>query len=198
MKIGIVGLAIGGLLSGCTTAEETVKPKEVKTEAPIQKEQTKEEKAFGEWIVETKEMLSKQSKDPLLEQSGNDEGFNMYLNARDYNDLQIPKLQKGTKYGKDKDINNLWVLSTFVTHMQFSRTSHLGHIGQAMEKAERAKDWEETPEEMRQAYEYMNQILHDLDTAVNRDGKGETYGVTYRLNGDKVDEMEAFIKGDGE
>ncbi|WP_185959588.1 hypothetical protein [Lentibacillus cibarius] len=39
-----------------------------------------------------------------------------------------------------------------------------------------AASWKETPEEIRQAYEYIEQIIHDLDVAFNH-GEGKTYGV---------------------
>lgn len=41
----------------------------------------------------------------------------------------------------------------------------------------------------------MKQLFHDLDIAVNHDGEGETYGVTYTLNGDNVLKLEATWSG---
>ena len=79
--------------------------------------------------------------------------------------------------------------------MQFVRTSEHGHNGEAIEAAYLAEHWKPVPEEMRQAYEYMNQILHDLDVAYNKGGEGETFGVTHKLNGEHADEIELFWSG---
>ncbi|MGY3190535.1 hypothetical protein [Lysinibacillus sp. TE18511] len=47
---------------------------------------------------------------------------------------------------------------------------------------------------MLQAFEYMNQIVNDIDVAINHNGEGEMYGVTHLLNGGKVSEVEKFVK----
>ncbi|MDF2066520.1 hypothetical protein [Bacillus sp. Cr_A10] len=41
----------------------------------------------------------------------------------------------------------------------------------------------------------MKQIVNDIDVAVNHNGEGEMYGVTYLLNGEKVSEVEKLSKG---
>lgn len=48
---------------------------------------------------------------------------------------------------------------------------------------------------MHKAFEYMKQLLHDLDIAVNHGGKGETLGVTNLLNGENVLEMQRTWNG---
>jgi hypothetical protein len=41
----------------------------------------------------------------------------------------------------------------------------------------------------------MKRIVHDLDIALNHDGQGETYGVTYLLGGEKLEELKSFMNG---
>ncbi len=49
--------------------------------------------------------------------------------------------------------------------------------------------------EAKQAFKYAKQLLHDLDIALNHDGKGKTYGVSYTLDGDKKHEIQDFVEG---
>ncbi len=53
------------------------------------------------------------------------------------------------------------------------------------------------PLQMQLAYDYMTELLNDLNIALNYGGKGETFGVLHQLEGDKVIEMESFISGHG-
>ena len=46
---------------------------------------------------------------------------------------------------------------------------------------------EATTERMKQSFEYMKQLLNDIDVAINKNGKGETFGVSHQLGGDKVE-----------
>lgn len=152
---------------------------------------------FSDFIAEQSESFSEQSDDPRLKQTNYDEGFNYYLKVQEFyeswNDANINI--KGETKSLQNDFKNLWFMETIINHSQFSRTSHLGRQGQAKEDVERSDQWRETPEEMRQAYEYMKQIIHDLDVAFNHDGEGETYGVTYTLDGDKVGKVKKLFNG---
>lgn len=202
-NIAILGFAIGGILAGCG-AEESAKTEEKSTNSELQvsefqNEPTGEQEVKTQpvqLIAEMKEILSKQSEDPRLAESGFDEGFNMYLNAKALNDLIDESIPQ--EVYASKDFKNLLTLQGFVEHMQFVRTAGLGHNGEAIEAAHLAEQWEPVPEEMREAYEYMNQLLHDLDVAYNKNREGETFGVSYILNGENIEELEKVWNGSGE
>jgi len=211
LKLSISSIMIGGLLVGCSnseTSDTTETKEEVKSNTVAAKEdvpkQEKEEllpwessENFGEWISKSIAILDGDLDDPRIEQSGNDEGFTYYLKSEAISELnqEMGVWAKGKAMGED--LNNLFTLNTVFGHEQFVRTSHLGPNGEAKEAVELAGQWNPTPDSMRQAHEYMKQLLHDLDVAVNRGGEGETFGVTHTLNGDKVSEMERVWNGGG-
>ncbi|WP_427071710.1 hypothetical protein [Lysinibacillus fusiformis] len=51
-----------------------------------------------------------------------------------------------------------------------------------MESTDLVNQWAPTDENTRIAFEYMKQIINDLDVAINHNGKGELYGVTHVLS----------------
>ncbi|QKY70064.1 hypothetical protein [Lentibacillus sp. CBA3610] len=172
----------------------------VKGTPPINVEEYKDslkntDEKVSDFIAEQSESFSEQMDYSKWKQTGYDEGFNYYLKAQEFTEAKdntnfhMGKLNKTIQ----KDFVNIGHMKTLINHMQFARTSHLGHQGQAKEDVERSDQWKEAPEEMRQAYEYIKQIIHDLDVALNHDGEGETYGVTYTLNGDKASKVESFF-----
>lgn len=124
----------------------------------------------------------------------NDKAYNMYLHAK-YISSDLQLLTEQNTVGQNADMRNLFLLTSMVEHLQFVRTSHIDPNGNATEKTQYANQWKQPSEEMVQANEYIEQILHDLDVANNKGGKGETFGVTNRLDGDKVGEVEAFLNG---
>lgn len=152
---------------------------------------------LSKFFAEQSESFSKLTDYSRWKQTGYDEGFNYYLKVQEFyeswNDANINIT--GETESLQNDFRNIGHMKALINHKQFSRTSHLGRQGQAMEDVERSDQWRETPEEMRQAYEYMKQIIHDLDVAFNHDGEGQTYGVTYTLNGDKVSKVESLFNG---
>lgn len=93
----------------------------------------------------------------------------------------------------EKDFQNLIVLAGIISHEQFVRTAQIDPNGEAMKKTEYAKQWKPTNNRMKLSYEYMKQLLNDIDIAINKGNKGERYGVSHQLDGDKVQEMESFI-----
>jgi hypothetical protein len=44
---------------------------------------------------------------------------------------------------------------------------------------------------------YMKRIVHDLDIALNHSGQGETFGVTYLMDGENLEELKSFMNGGG-
>lgn len=214
LKFSVSAIMIGGLLIGCSNSETTETKEEVKSnkvaakteEEVVAKQETEEilpyetSENFGEWITKSIEILDGDLDDPRIEKSGNDEGFTYYLKANAVFDLQqkLNAWAKGQAIGQD--MSNLHLQSTVLGHVQFVRTSHLGREGQAIESVELVEQWETLPEDMedmRKAFENMEQILHDLDVVINHDGEGETYGVTHTLNGDNVSEIDRMWLGGG-
>lgn len=159
---------------------------------------------IGEWIKEAIAILDGDLDDPRIEQSGNDEGFEIYLKSRAiqeslYNhEIFLSKKvldeimeEKPRIYPTfDSDLGNLQLMQTAIGHFQFVRTAHLGSEGQAIEAVEFAEQWEEPPKEMLIAFDYMRQLLHDLDVAFNHNGKGEAFGVSYTLGGENIKDLE--------
>ncbi|WEA43821.1 hypothetical protein [Priestia aryabhattai] len=142
-----------------------------------------------------KNSLETYSKNSTQSVGVNDKAYNMYLHAKEISsDIQL--LNEENTIGQNADMKNLFVLTTMVQHFQFVRTSHIDPNGNAVEKTQYADQWEQPSEPMIQADKYIKEILHDLDVANNKGGKGKTYGVTHRLDGDKVDELEAFLNGE--
>lgn len=208
LKLSVSSIMVGGLLVGCGDLATIKNKEEVNDTAAVDKakedvaKQEKEEllswessENFGEWITRSIEILEGDLDDPRIEQSGNDEGFTYYLKSEAISELKLEMRPwvEGKTIGED--MKNLVMLQSILGHLQFVRTSHLGYSGEAIEAVELVEQWEQTPDEMREANKYMKQLLHDLDIAVNHDGEGETYGVTHTLDGDKVLEMEKAWNG---
>ncbi|WP_274310243.1 hypothetical protein [Solibacillus daqui] len=80
-----------------------------------------------------------------------------------------------------------------LSHKQFARTVHLCPNGEAKESTELVDQWAPTEEYTRQAFEYVKQIVNDIDIAVNHNEDGKIYGVTCLLNGEKVSEVKDFV-----
>lgn len=141
-----------------------------------------------------KNSLETYSKNLTHALSVNDEAFNMYLHAKAISsDLQF--LNKENIISENADMQNLFLLTSMVQHFQYVRTSSIDPNGGAAEKTQYADQWEQPSKAMIQADKYIQEILHDLDVANNKGGKSKTYGVTHRLDGDKVNEVEAFLDG---
>jgi hypothetical protein len=50
--------------------------------------------------------------------------------------------------------------------------------------------------EVTSVIEYLKQLLNDLDVVMNKNGKGDTYGVLHQLGGEHVLELEKFAYGE--
>ena len=145
---------------------------------------------FGKWASKMNKILSEPTDDPRLKEANNDKGFEYYLKAQ-----EVIREFPNQLIEIDKDHSNLFLLSSYISHIQFVRTAHLGPNGEAKESTELADQWKPTNEEMHQAFEYMKQIVNDIDIAVNHNGEGEIFGVTYLLNSENVSQIENFVNG---
>lgn len=150
-------------------------------------------KEIGEWASKMNTVLSEPMNDPKLKEVNNDEGFEYYLKAQVVI-REFPKHLIKESNEIEKEHSNLFLLSSYISHNQFVRTVHIEPNGEAKESAEFVDQWKPTDDNMSQAFEYMKQIVNDIDIAVNHNGEGETYGVTHLLNGEKVSEVEKFLK----
>ncbi len=181
-----IAKASGGEVKNETVVEVT----KISTE-PVTKIYDKE---VSEWASAMVTMLSEPMDDPKLKEAKNDEGFEYYLKAQ-----QVIWTFPTHLIVEDKEIekehSNLFLLSSYIGHNQFVRTAHLDPNGQAKEDTTLSDQWKPTDENMRQAFEYMKQIVNDIDVEVNHGGEGETFGVTHLMNGDKVSEIEWFVGG---
>lgn len=208
-------VVVGSLVTGytLTKADEESTPKHktesFKKEKPVEQKQVVDPKKWKDlssagdlpkpdfpanvrdWVVYQINEFSKQP-DSKMTEAGFDEGYDYYLKAEALS-RTLGSYIRVEGVDLEKDLENLRVLAGLIAHEQFVRTAHIDPNGEAKEKTEYAKQWKPTNNRMKLSFEYMKQLLNDLDVAINKDGKGHTYGVTHQLDGDKVEEMESFI-----
>lgn len=146
----------------------------------------------NDWVAFQINEFSKKS-DVNLPNGGYDEGYDYYLKSQALS-MTLGSYIRVEGDDLEKDFENLWVLASAIGHEQFVRTAHIGPNGEAIEKTEYYKQWKPTNKRMKLSFEYMKQLLNDIDIAINKDSKGETFGVSHQLDGDKVEEMESFIR----
>lgn len=140
-------------------------------------------------------MLSEPLVDPALAETNNDEGFEYYLKAKKVVD-SFPSESVEAGSPLKQDFMNIITLTTATELFQFSRTSHLDPNGGAKEATELYSQWKPFNIESTQTFEYITQIVNDIDVKYNGNGEGKVYGVTHSLDGDKVDKVEKFVKGE--
>ncbi|MEK5068658.1 hypothetical protein [Sporosarcina sp. FSL K6-1508] len=203
LLIGAVVLAVGIAIVGVReyTGIEKVSGGKVKNETVVEvprvstaPETRKYDKEVGEWASAMITLLSEPMDDPKLGEANNDEGFEYYLKAQEVI-WAFPTHLIVEDKEIEKEHSNLFLLSSYIGHNQFVRTAHLDPNGQAKEDTSLSDQWKPTDDDMRQAFEYMKQIVYDIDVEVNHGGEGETFGVTHLLNGDKTSKMEDFVTG---
>ncbi|MFJ6208562.1 hypothetical protein [Lysinibacillus sp. NPDC092081] len=182
MKIVYTGLLVSALLTGCTKEEtkiEEVKPEETKVNnAKVWKD------------VSTPEGFNNYGIEPTLEAwiAYHAEDITKTTDVNEY----YPKADRLTsemKYfrvqGDDlqKDFENLNVLQIWMGHLVYvlSRQDTL--------EPDRAK----FNDDLKKSFKYFTELLHDLDIVINYDGKGETFGLTRQLDGNKVKELESYL-----
>ncbi|MFC9540120.1 hypothetical protein ACFTQ7_09590 [Lysinibacillus sp. NPDC056959] len=192
-KIAYTGLFVTVLLTGCTNEEtkiEEVKPAESK-------------------IEKVKSGVTKVNNVKLWKDVSTPEGFNEYgieptleawiayhaediVKTTDVNQY-YPKADQITtemKYfrvqGDDlqKDFENLNVLQIWMGHLEYVLSTNT---------PERSR----FNDDLKQTFKYFTELLHDLDIVINHGGKGETFGLTHQLDGNKVKELESYLYENG-
>ena len=206
LKVGLAILVVGSLtLFGCkvkndstninkeidgTVEEQATSKEEIKEVESSEKDEQGNE--IGEWASESKKMLSEPLDNSKLKEANNDEGFEQYLKIKKVVD-SFPSEAVEVDSPLSKDFSNILTLNTAMGLYQYSRTSHIDQNGGAKEDVKQFKQWKSIEEEASQVFEYVKQIINDIDVKYNHQGKGQVFGVTYVLDGNKVDEMEKFF-----
>lgn len=191
IKLAFTGLLVSGLLTGCTKEETKVEqPKtdetkvvQVKTEAEINDPKNWKD-------VSTPEGFNSYGIEPTLEAwiAFHAEDIAKTTDVKEYypkaerirNEMRYFRIQ-----GDDlqKDFENLEVLQTLMGNLDYS-------ISVAEEQG---IETAETYDELKKAFRYFTELVHDIEIVINNDGKGETFGFTHQLDGKKVKEIETFI-----
>lgn len=212
VKLGFFGVVIVGLLAGCGTSEAKDKDTKVKateevkvtsaSTAEINPKEWKDKSTDNglektDFPTNTKDWIAFQSKifssppNSKLMEAGYDKGYDYYLKADAVsNTLQRFIWVEGIDL--EKDFENLRVLAAIIKHEHYVRTAHLDPEGTGNTKVH-PEQWKPVSKRMELTYDYMRKLLNDLDVAINKDGKGDTFGVSHQLDGDKVSKMETFI-----
>lgn len=115
-----------------------------------------------------------------------------FANTKDVNEY-LPKVTRisleSNRYfrvqGEDieKDFNTLRALASTINHFSYVIS----------EQDEQSADAKESQKQLDLAIKYFTELLHDLNIAINHDEKGEPFGVSRQLDGNKVEELESFI-----
>ena len=198
IKVGMVGVLVYGLLVAC--AKDEINPEEnskVKETAEVELEEVavNELPEFSpqtkEWVAE---MLTEFNRPPeeQFDEAGNDVGFIYYIKAQGAIESMAQSVHH-TEVGFDEDFSNLRLLAAAINHNQFVRTAHIDDTGKEKTNLDHVQDWKPVPKSTEKSFEYMKQLLNDLDVAINKNCEGETFGVSHLLDGDKVGELESFF-----
>ncbi|PLR78628.1 hypothetical protein CU633_04280 [Bacillus sp. V3-13] len=195
IKIGLVGILAAGLLTACKANDVEPVVETDKKPAAVENETVEFSPEAKEWIAEMSAEFNRAPEESFDELEQEDIGFVYYTKANSlYKNMQHYIHDKNESY--DEDFANLRILAAEIRHIQFERTAHIDDTGKEMANLEYAEDWKPMPAGMETAFQYMNQLLNDLDVAVNKDGKEATFGVSHIMDGNKVDELESFIRHD--
>jgi len=146
-----------------------------------------------DWIASENLIFNEEPvQDSKLNQGGFDKYYHDYLEAITIpSDLAIIKV-KGISI--EKDFSNIEQLARIIQEEHDKRTEHIDP--NRSDKREANAEWKAPSERLVKASDYLKQMFHDLDVAINKDGKGELYGVAHQIDGQNVDELEVFIQGE--
>jgi hypothetical protein len=93
----------------------------------------------------------------------------------------------------EKDLKNLRDAAAIVYEEHQKRYAHLGLKNENPLKYE--DQFKEPSERLFQAHAYVEALLNDLNIALNG-ASGESEGVAYMLDGERINELEGFIKNE--
>lgn len=222
MRCKLIGIAILSstvLFSGCSQSSDSQPKKTVNKVAKAEAndnnmKETKRQKDNKEWMDITqleegtkydfptnakgfihseKVAFDKEPKeDSKLIQAGFDKYYYYYLRAMGLNTvLQSVIKVKGVSI--EKDFTNLQRLGKIIVQGQYKRTEDIDPKKYDSNKQSANKDWKAPDDRMKKAVKFTQELLNDLDAAINNGGKGDTFGVSYQAGGQKTKELEQFI-----
>lgn len=198
IKVGMVGVLVCGLLVAC--AKDEINPEEnskVKETAEVELEEVARNELpeffpqTKEWVAETMAEFNRPPEE-RFDEAGNDIGFVYYIKAQEAIESMSQSVHH-TEVGFDEDFSNLRLLAAAINLNQFVRTAHIENSGKEKTNLDHVKNWKPVPKSTEKSFEYMKQLLNDLDVAINKNGEGETFGVSHLMDGDKVRELENFF-----
>ncbi|MBO0587609.1 MULTISPECIES: hypothetical protein [unclassified Sporosarcina] len=194
LKIGMVSILVVGLLAAC--GKDEINNKGI-SKVMVDEDNGKEEVAAHElpeflpqtkeWVAETLAEFNRPPEERFHE-AGNDVGLVYYIKAQEAIESMYQKIHP-EEVGYDEDFSNVRLLAAAISHNQFVRTAHINNNTDKT-NLDYVKDWKPVPEDMELSFEYMKRLLNDLDVAINKNGEGETFGVSNLMDGDKVRELE--------
>ncbi|WP_462411415.1 M56 family metallopeptidase [Neobacillus sp. Marseille-QA0830] len=120
----------------------------------------------------------------------------IFKNTTDVNEYTAKIKQLDQEFGKQStftynleaayDYENLRALLTWGQHYDYVISV----------EEQQGIDTSESKQTVKDTFEYIKHVLNDLDVAFNKNGKGETFGVTHQLDGEHVTELEKFVYGE--
>jgi hypothetical protein len=202
---------IGSVLVGCS-AEETSEPKqtvekaanvEVKSFKSIEdeaqnemKENFMDNKEQAVEVVESLKRILDEPMDASLVEAGFDKEYDWYLKSQKVSN-EVDEFLRFQDKPKSSDLLNVRKLAAMIGHLQYVRTAHIDDTGGETEAQTAVNDWKPASLDLNYSYMYMKRIVHDLDIALNHSGEGETFGVTYLMDGENLEELKSFMSGGG-
>ncbi|OIU71533.1 hypothetical protein [Rossellomorea aquimaris] len=198
----------GAVLAGCSAEEasETIKTEESAASVEVKSKSvdTNPEAKANEVVMNNREDAVKvvaslkrildEPMDPTLEEKGFDKEYDWYLKSKLVSN-EVDRFLARQDEPKSSDLRNVRMLAGMIGHLQYVRTAHIDDTGGETEAQTAVEDWKPASLGLNYSYMYMKRIVHDLDIALNHDGQGDTYGVTYLLKGEKLDELKSFMNG---
>ncbi|WP_077617449.1 hypothetical protein [Bacillus sinesaloumensis] len=189
-KLILTGFLVSGILAGCSQDETTID-----SEKYVESIED-DSKGWIDAAPEVKEFLAALLDEVEKTPSGKyEQGYEQYLLAE--------KLTKGLGVGDyqlfendnlDKDFANLLLIAKIISHEQFVRTSHIDGNGGAIDRIDLSDQWKPIQDSQLMAFDYMKQLLNDLNVILNNGGEGSTFGVTYYQDGENVAKMEQDLQ----
>jgi hypothetical protein len=198
----------GAVVAGCS-AEETTEPNKTEessasVEVKSKSIDTKPETEDNEVVMNNREEAVKviaslkrildEPMDPALMEKGFDKEYDWYLKSQLVSN-EVDRFLARQGEHKSSDLRNVRLLAAMIGHLQYVRTAHIDDTGGETEAQTAVEDWKPASLGLNYSYMYLKRIVHDLDIALNHDGQGETFGVTYLLEGEKLEELQSFMNG---
>lgn len=188
LKVAFTGVLISALMTGCTEEAEPPETEKVQSENLI--EEVNEAKTWKD-VSEPEGFNNTYGIEPTLNawiafhaaDFAETSDMNEYLPKATQISLESSKYFRVEGEDIEKDFINLQTLATTINHFSYVIS----------EQDKQSVNTNESQDQLNMAIEYFTELLHDLNIAINHDGKGEQFGVSRQLDGSKVEELESFL-----